>query len=70
MWRDYPSHTYYELLLKKKFARCDVGVRAQSWCERRPCEIAGWLMVDAASSTAVALLQLLVVDVVGVCNLL
>ena len=30
----------------------------------------GWLLVDAASSTAVALLLLLVVDVLNVCNLL
>ena len=52
------------------FAIGNVGDRAQSCCQRRPCEIAGWLIVDAASSTSVALLQLLVVDVVVVCNLL
>ena len=48
----------------------DVGGRARSWCQQRPCEFAAWLMVDAASSTAVSLLQLLVGDVVNVCNLL
>ena len=52
------------------FAIGNVGDRTQSCGQRRPCEIVGWLIVDAASSTSVALLQLLVVDVVVVCNLL
>ena len=42
------------------FAIGNVGDRAQWRCQRRPCDIAGWLIVDAASSTSVALLQLLV----------
>ena len=36
----------------------------------RPCEFAGWVLVDAASSMAIALLHVLVVDVLNVCNLL
>ena len=41
-----------------------------AWCQSRPYEFAGWLLVDAASSTAFALLLLLVEDVPNVCNLL
>jgi len=52
------------------FAIGNVGCRARSWCQPRPCEFAGWMLVDAASSTAVALLQLLVVDALDICNLL
>ena len=52
------------------FARCDVGGRARSWCPQRPCELAGWVLADAASSPAAALLQLLVVHVLNICILL
>ena len=46
------------------------SVLSQRGCQPRPCEFAGWMLVDAASSTAVALLQLLVVDALNTCNLL
>ena len=56
--------------ISKNFARCDVGGRAQSRCQQRPCEFAGWVLVDAALSSAIAMLQLLVVGVVDTCFLL
>ena len=58
------------MVKKKNFARCDVGGRAQSRCQQRPCEFAGWVLVDAALSSAIAMLQLLVVGVVDTCFLL
>ena len=65
-------HQIFTHVVKKRKLRAnDVGAgRAQSWCQQRPCEFVGWLLVDAASSTAVALLLLLVVGVLNVCNLL
>ena len=52
------------------FAMGNVGGRVRSWCIPRPCEFAGWVLVDAASSPAAALLQLLVVHVLNICILL
>ena len=47
------------------FAIGDVGGRARSWCRPRPCEFVGWVLVDAALWSDIALLQLLVVGVLN-----
>ena len=47
------------------FAIGDVGGRARSWCRPRPCEFVGWVLVDAALSSDISLLHLLVVGVVN-----
>ena len=65
-----PFDIYQTTTNSLSFAIGNVGCRARSWCQPRPCEFAGWMLVDAASSTAVALLQLLVVDALDICNLL
>ena len=67
-----PADDEEQALWRKQFAFRRGGSCAAVLLLRlaAPLTSAGWLMVDAASSTVVALLQLLVVDVVGVCNLL